>query len=106
MFPGYQLMVQQFIETHGLETDVSSRLLDLVSEVGELAKESLKITNYGKQAFFPHDDTQWSAELADVFFALICIANSTGVDMDEALDAALQKYATRLSSKGDVGSGR
>ena len=106
MFSGYQLMVQQFIETHGLETDVSSRLLDLVSEVGELAKESLKITNYGKQAFFPPDDTQWSAELADVFFALICIANSTGVDMDEALDAALQKYAARLSSKGDAGSGR
>ena len=37
-----QKIVAEFVDQHGLHMDVIHRLLDLVSEVGELAKEALK----------------------------------------------------------------
>ena len=81
-----------------------TRLLDLLSELGELAKETLKSNQYGSRetALTP----EWESELADVFFSLICLANDSGVDLDQALDAALEKYGQRIRSGGDAGSGR
>lgn len=102
--PGYQQQVAQFVADHGLEAGIESRLLDLTSEVGELAKEALKITRYGRKPFFPNDE--WEAELADCFFSLLCVANLTGVDLDEALERALDKYEDRLERRGDAGSGQ
>lgn len=61
-------------------------------------------THYGRGPFQPTSD--WSAELADVFFALICLANRTGVDLESALGKALDKYSARLAAVGDAGSGR
>ncbi len=98
-----QKKVAEFVAQHKLEADVESRMLDLVSEVGELAKEVLKSNAYGQQEFTVTDS--WHGELADVLFAVICLANSTGVNLEETLDAALTKYAKRLADKGDAGSG-
>lgn len=39
--------VSQFIESNGLRTDPEYRLLDLVSEVGELSKDANEFTDYG-----------------------------------------------------------
>ncbi|MBW8010654.1 MAG: nucleotide pyrophosphohydrolase [Chloroflexi bacterium] len=102
--PQIQQSVAQFVQQHGLETSVEARLLDLLSEVGELAKEVLKGGDYGKTGFTPTDD--WEGELADALFSLICLANSTEVDLEAALFAALEKYRARLEEKGDAGSGR
>jgi NTP pyrophosphatase (non-canonical NTP hydrolase) len=102
--PDYQQRVAAFVAEHKLETETASRLLDLLSELGEVAKEILKGSDYGKKDFSPTPD--WESELADTFFSLICLANATGVDLDTALSAALQKYQDRLSSRGDAGSGR
>ena len=46
-----QKFVAEFVEKAGVETSVEFRLLDLVSEMGELSKEVLKGTNYGKRVF-------------------------------------------------------
>ena len=51
--PVLQKAVARFVETHGLQAAVQARLLDLVSEVGELAKEALKGTRYGREPFRP-----------------------------------------------------
>ena len=102
--PDYQQQVARFIDENSLETIISFRLLDLVSEVGELAKEVLKGSDYGKSKF--EIPETWESELGDVFFSLIYIANGTGVDMAKALQSALVKYSKRLSHAGDAGSGK
>ncbi len=100
---GLQRLVADFVAAHDLEAPVAARLLDLVSEVGEVAKEALKGTGYGREAFSPTG--AWSDELADALFALLCVANSTGVDLEGALAAVLGKYEARLAARGDAGSG-
>ncbi|MGB0386003.1 MAG: MazG nucleotide pyrophosphohydrolase domain-containing protein [Ardenticatenaceae bacterium] len=100
--PAFQQLVQQFVAQQQLETSVPTRLLDLVSEVGEVSKEALKGSNYGRQPF--HPTPEWANELGDVFFSLICVANSTHVDLELALHEVLGKYERRLAQKGDVGS--
>ena len=98
-----QQRVADFVRAHQLEAPAPSRLLDLTSEVGELAKEALKATSYGRAAF--RAGGAWSDELGDVFFTLICLANGTDVDLEAALTAALEKYDRRLAGRGDAGSG-
>ena len=102
--PAMQQRVAAFTARAMLDASVPFRALDLVSETGELAKEVLKATAYGSEPFAPTDD--WAGELADTLFALLCLANSTGVDLETALDAALAKYEARLIERGEAGSGR
>ena len=99
-----QRKVACFIEANGMEMSPESRLLDLVSEVGEAAKAILKETDYGRTEFQP--GPEWADELGDTLFALICLANATGVDLEKALDQVLEKYRDRLNATGDPGSGR
>jgi len=99
-----QRTVASFVEEAGIDAPVEARLLDLVSEVGELSKEVLEGTGYGRASFRPPDG--WTDELGDVFFVFVCLANSTGVDLETALDGALGKYRERLALGDDVGSGR
>ncbi len=101
--PSAQDAVLRFVETHHLEVAVPYRLIDLASEVGELAKEALEATSYDRAPFEPTEG--WPGELADALFSLICLANSTGVDLQAALAAALEKYERRLETTGDAGSG-
>ncbi|MFN4218524.1 MAG: MazG nucleotide pyrophosphohydrolase domain-containing protein [Candidatus Bipolaricaulia bacterium] len=46
----------------------------------------------------------WTSELGDAFFSLICIANSTNVNLEDALQQALRKYEQRLVRKGGADS--
>ena len=104
VLPDFQKNVATFVVDNQLEAPVNARLLDLVSEVGEVAKEVLKGSQYGHQPFHPTEE--WSGELADAFFSLICVANSTDVNLNIALTEALEKYGQRLALKGEAGSGR
>jgi NTP pyrophosphatase (non-canonical NTP hydrolase) len=102
--PAFQQAVARFVAAHALEAPPAIRLLDLVSEAGEVAKELLAGTRYGREEFRP--GAAWAEELADLYFALVCVANSTGVNLEAALEAALAKYDARLAERGDAGSGR
>jgi NTP pyrophosphatase (non-canonical NTP hydrolase) len=99
-----QRTVASFVEEAGIEASVEARLLDLASEVGELSKEVLKATNYGRAPF--HPSGRWAGELGDVLFCLVCLANSTGVDLEAALDGALGKYREGLALGDDARSRR
>ena len=101
--PDVQRAVASFVEANRLETSIEARLLDLTSEVGELAKEALRVTNYGRDQFQPN--SEWVNELGDILFVLVCIANSTDVDLAEALNQSLAKSKPRLDATGDLGSG-
>ena len=107
MNPEMQKQIAEFVERHELNTGITYRLLDLVSEIGEVSKELLKATEYGQSEFRPGETHEkWEEELGDVLFSLICVANATGVDLEQALMKVLTKYRKRLESKGDAGSGR
>lgn len=97
-----QLIVKNFINEHSLICDLQLRMLDLISEVGELSKEVLKGTDYGKCDMQITDD--FKMELGDVFFSLCCVANEANIDMDNALFLALQKYEKRIEEKNSAGS--
>jgi NTP pyrophosphatase (non-canonical NTP hydrolase) len=100
--PEFQQQVARFGAEHSLEAGVETRLLDLLSELGEVAKEVLKGNNYGQSKLV--QTVAWQEELADVFFALICLANTTGVDLNHGLAGVLEKYQQRLQGKGTPGS--
>jgi NTP pyrophosphatase (non-canonical NTP hydrolase) len=97
-----QRAVAQFVRRHGLQTDVAHRLLDVVSELGEVAKEVLKGSAYGSARFAA--PKTWQDELGDVVFSLMCVANTTGTDLDEALQGALAKYQRRIGQTGAASS--
>ncbi|MEY7849373.1 MazG-like family protein [Natrarchaeobius sp. A-rgal3] len=97
-----QQAVAEFVETHGLETPPEFRLLDLVSEVGELGKDANESTGYGAS---PADLEIADDEIGDVLFALFALADSLEIDAEEALAEALEKYEQRIETADSPGSG-
>lgn len=66
----------------------------LTEEVGELARVIAR--TYGEQIAKPGDLRKGlEEELADVLWVVICLANQSGVDLDEALRASLEKKRRR-----------
>lgn len=66
----------------------------LAEETGEVAR--IIARRYGDQIAKPSDnDKSLAGELADVLWVVICLANQTGVDLDEALRASLEKKTRR-----------
>jgi len=66
----------------------------LMEEVGEVAR--IMARQYGEQSFKKSDEAvNLADEMADVFFVLICLANQTGIDLNEALVKNLEKKSIR-----------
>jgi NTP pyrophosphatase (non-canonical NTP hydrolase) len=65
----------------------------LMEEVGEFARLMARL--YGDQSFKEGESHDLGAEMADVLFVLICLANQTGVDLDAAFCAAMDKRTSR-----------
>lgn len=66
----------------------------LTEEVGELARVIAR--TYGEQIPKEGDLRKGLAEeLADVMWVVICLANQSGVDLDESLRASLDKKRRR-----------
>lgn len=97
-----QRRVAEFVEEHDLQADPAYRILDLVSEVGEVAKDAAVSTDYGET---PDEVAVGADEVGDVLFAVLALAESLDVDAGEALGAALSKYERRLEETGSAGSG-
>ena len=96
--------VMSFIDQNSLRCDPATRALDLASEFGEVAKEILKASDYGKKPVAANNDLH--EELGDLAFSLYALAAELDVDLEAAARAALHKYRNRLAAKGDAGSGR
>lgn len=97
-----QRTVAEFVDEHDLETPPAYRLLDLVSEVGELAKDANTSTDYGHA---PSDLEIAPDELGDALFALLALADSLEIDATEALAESIEKYDARLDDGTTPGSG-
>jgi NTP pyrophosphatase (non-canonical NTP hydrolase) len=99
----WQNQVAAFMRRHRLNHDPATHVLDLVSEVGELAKELLVATDYGRRpSQFGRDLAE---ELGDALYSLLALAEVCDVDADEALHGALRKYERRLAERDEAGSG-
>ena len=99
-----QDQIRLFCLHHGLIADPRTRLLDLSSELGEIAKEVLKTTAYGRDDFASTEEL--CEETGDLLFALVQFANEAGIDLDASLKTVMRKYDERIRDRGDAGSGR
>ncbi|MFK7735536.1 MAG: nucleotide pyrophosphohydrolase [Pirellulaceae bacterium] len=92
---GAQRSVDEWIQSIGVRYfSELTNLAQLMEEVGELAR--IMSRKFGEQSFKEgEDDSELSDELADVLFVVICLANQTGVDLEQALVANLSKKTTR-----------
>ena len=71
-----------------------ANLARLTEEVGEVARAVNQ--GYGpKRVKDDESQAQLAGELGDALFVLLCLANSTGIDLDAAFTATLEKYCTR-----------
>jgi NTP pyrophosphatase (non-canonical NTP hydrolase) len=90
-----QALVDNWIKENGIRYfNELTNMAILTEEVGEVAR--IIARQYGEQSFKKSDEgRQLGDELADVLFVLICLANQTGVDLTQALEANLQKKTAR-----------
>ena len=90
-----QKTVDDWIRDNGIRYfNELTNMAILTEEVGEVAR--LIARQYGEQSFKQSDEgRQLGDELADVLFVLIFLANQTGVDLTQALEANLKKKTAR-----------
>jgi NTP pyrophosphatase (non-canonical NTP hydrolase) len=90
-----QQMVDQWIKTFGVRYfSELTNMAVLTEEVGELAR--IMARKYGDQSFKKSDEKYDLAdEMADVLFVLVCLANQTGVDLNEAFLKNMEKKTGR-----------
>ena len=75
-----------------------SQLARMTEELGELARVVNHL--YGEKPKKDEEAQQeLGLELADLLYTMICLANSQGVDLQEALERVLQKYGTRDANR-------
>ncbi len=102
-----QNKVQEFNKLRNCHTEkmpVAARVMDVQSEVGELAKEVLKSTKYGTREFVLSED--FELEFGDVLYSLLSLADETGINAETSLDRVLEKYRKRIENNDNMGSGR
>ena len=84
-----QKQVDEWIKTHGVRYfNELTNMAQLTEEVGEVAR--IIARRYGEQSEKESDKSKdLGEELADVLFVVLCLANQTGVDLQEAFDKKL-----------------
>ena len=96
---GAQKQVDEWIKTIGVRYfSELTNMAVLTEEVGELAR--IMARKYGDQSFKKSDEEYNLAdEMADVLWVLICLANQTGVDLNEAFKKNMEKKTKRDSDR-------
>lgn len=94
-----QTKVDTWIKTIGVKYfSELTNLGILMEETGELAR--LMVRKYGDQSFKKSDENaELADEMADVLWVLICLANQTGVDLNDALQKNIEKKTLRDASR-------
>jgi NTP pyrophosphatase (non-canonical NTP hydrolase) len=90
-----QEQVDEWIKTVGVRyfSELTNMAM-LTEEVGEVAR--IIARRYGEQSEKESDKNKdLGDEMADVLFVLICLANQTGINLEEALKQNLLKKTER-----------
>lgn len=94
-----QSAVDHWIKTFGVRyfNELTNTAI-LMEEVGEVAR--IMARKYGEQSFKKSDtEVDLADEMADVLFVLICLANQTGIDLNDALQKNLDKKTKRDANR-------
>lgn len=94
--------VSEFNTEYGIKHHPIIRVLDLVSELGELSKEFLKDTDYEIGEIQTSHDIE--LEVGDIYYSLISLANEMDLNLENCLNLALEKYTRRFELNGDFSS--
>ena len=94
-----QKIVDDWINEYGVRYfDEMTNTAMLMEEVGEVAR--IMARRYGEQSEKESDKNKdLGEEMADVMFVLICLANQTGIDLEEAMLKNLEKKTKRDSTR-------
>ncbi len=94
-----QKTVDDWIKQYGVKCfSELTNMAMLTDAVGEVAR--IIARRYGEQSEKESDKNKdLGDELADVLFVLICLANQTGIDLEEALKKNLDKKTNRDSER-------
>ncbi len=90
-----QKSVDEWIKTYGVRYfSPLTNMAILTEEVGEVAR--IMARSYGEQSAKESDqEKELADELADVLWVVSCIANQTGVDLEEAIKKNIEKKTAR-----------
>ena len=90
-----QKLVDDWIQEYGVRYfNELTNMAQLTEEVGEVAR--IIGRRYGEQSEKESDKNKdLGDEMADVLWVLICLANQTGIDLEEALQKNLEKKTKR-----------
>lgn len=90
-----QKTVDDWIKEHGVRYfDELTNTAMLMEEVGEVAR--IMARRYGEQSEKESDKSKdLGDEMADVLFVLVCLANQTGIDLEEAIRKNFEKKTIR-----------
>ncbi|QZT39126.1 nucleotide pyrophosphohydrolase [Halosquirtibacter xylanolyticus] len=96
-----QSMVDDWIKKYGVRyfSELTNTAI-LMEEVGELARVISR--TYGEQSFKGDENSSKEAlsdEIADVLWVLVCLANQTGVNLEDALLQNFKKKTKRDSER-------
>ncbi len=89
-----QSEVDRWIKTYGVRYfGELTNMACLTEEVGEMAR--IMSRTYGDQSFKKGEKHDLGDEIADVLWVLTCIANQTGVNLEEAMRKNIEKKTLR-----------
>lgn len=90
-----QKAVDDWIKTYGVRYfNELTNMAILTEEVGEVAR--IIARKYGEQSFKETDkEIDLADEMADILWVLICLANQTGVDLEEVFQKNIEKKTNR-----------
>ena len=90
-----QEIVDEWIKKYGVRYfNELTNMAILTEEVGEVAR--IISRKYGEQSFKESDKkVDLADEMADVLWVLMCLANQTGVDLNDAFQKNIEKKTVR-----------
>jgi len=90
-----QKQVDEWIKEYGVRYfNELTNMAQLAEEVGEVAR--IIARRYGEQSEKESDkDKDLGAELADVIFVTVCLANQTGIDLELAFQNSMKMKTLR-----------
>ena len=94
-----QQTIDNWIKKHGVRyfSELTNMAI-LTEEVGEVAR--IIAREYGEQSKKDTDKNKVLAdELADVMFVVMCLANQTGINLEEAMQKNLEKKTIRDATR-------
>ncbi|HEX5497325.1 MAG TPA: hypothetical protein VFX70_22405 [Mycobacteriales bacterium] len=86
-----QAVVAQTVDRLDMHGTAPALLLDLQGRLGDLAREALRITENGRRPFRPSPG--WEGALAEVAFAVLSLADQTGIDLEQAVHGAVARMS-------------